>query len=158
MSDNLSSNPELFPDDTSLFLVVHDINQSGINLNDDLDKISKWAFQWKMSFNPDTNKQAQEIISSHRLQKPNHASLTFHGTSITQSEMKKHLEMFLDSKLDFKEHIQNVFNKVSKTIGLLRKLQKILPRPLLRPLLQGLIYIMAILSTIKTITFPFSKK
>ena len=31
--------------------------------------------------------------------------------------------------VDFKEHIQNVLNKVSKTIGLLRKLQKILPRP-----------------------------
>ena len=36
--------------------------------------------------------------------------------------------MFQDSKLDFKEYIQNVLNKVSKTIGLLRKLQKILPR------------------------------
>ena len=31
--------------------------------------------------------------------------------------------------VDFKEHIQNGLNKVSKTIGLLRKLQKILPRP-----------------------------
>ena len=37
--------------------------------------------------------------------------------------------MFLDSKLDFKEHIQNVLKKVSKTIGLLRKLQNKLPRP-----------------------------
>ena len=37
--------------------------------------------------------------------------------------------MLLDSKLDLKEHIQNVLNEVSKTIGLLRKLQKILPRP-----------------------------
>ena len=37
--------------------------------------------------------------------------------------------MFLDSNLDFKEHMQNVLNKVSKTIGLLRTLQKILPRP-----------------------------
>ena len=37
--------------------------------------------------------------------------------------------MFQDSKLDFKEYIQNVLNKVSKTIRLLRKLQKILPRP-----------------------------
>ena len=36
--------------------------------------------------------------------------------------------MFVDSKLDFKEHIQNMLNKVSKTIGLLHKLQKILPR------------------------------
>ena len=37
--------------------------------------------------------------------------------------------MFLDLELDFKEHIQNALNEVSKTIGLLRKPQKILPRP-----------------------------
>ena len=38
LSDNLSSNAKLFADDTSLFLVVHDMNQSEINLNDDLGK------------------------------------------------------------------------------------------------------------------------
>ena len=112
-----------------IFSVVHDKNQFGIKLNDDLEKISNWAFQWKMSFNPDINKQAQEVIFSWRLQESNHSSLMFNGTSVTQSEIQKHLEMFLDSKLDFKEHIQNVFNKVSKTIELQRKLQKILPRP-----------------------------
>ena len=82
-----------------------------------------------MSFNLDINKQTQEVIFSRRLQKSNHPSLTFNGTSVTQSEIQKHLGMFLDSKLDFKEHIQNVLSKVSKTIGLLRKLQKILPKP-----------------------------
>ena len=56
--DNLSSNPKLFADETSLFLVVHDINQSEINLKDDSQKISNWAFQWKMSFNSDISKQA----------------------------------------------------------------------------------------------------
>ena len=60
----------------------------------------------------------------------NHPSLTFNGTSVTQSEIQKLLGMFLDSEKDFKEHIQNAFSKVSKTIGLLGKLQKILPRPL----------------------------
>ena len=129
MSDNLSSNPKLFADDTSFFSVVHDINQSGITLNDDLEKISNWAFNFKMSFNPDINKQAQEFIFSHRLQKSNHPFLTLNSTSVTQSEIQKHLGMFLDSKLDFKEQIQNVLNKVSKTLGLLRKLQKILPKP-----------------------------
>ena len=82
-----------------------------------------------MSFNPDINKQTQEGILSRRLQKSNYPSITFNGTSITQSEIQKHLGMFLDSKLHFKEHIQNVFNRVTKTIGFLRKLQKILPRP-----------------------------
>ena len=82
-----------------------------------------------MSFNPGIIKQTQEVIFSRKLQKSNHFSLTFNGTSVTRSRIKKHLGMFLDLKLDFKKHIQNVANKVSKTIGLLHKLQKILPRP-----------------------------
>ena len=90
LPDNLSSNPKLFADDTSLFSVVHDINQSRINLNDDLEKVSNWTFQWKMSFNPNINKQAQEVIFSRRLQKSNHPSLMFNCTSVTQSEIQKH--------------------------------------------------------------------
>ena len=37
LSNNLSSKPKLFADDTLLFLDVHDINQSGFNLNDELE-------------------------------------------------------------------------------------------------------------------------
>ena len=47
--------------------------------------------------------------------------------------------MFQDSKLDFKTHIKIVLNKVSKTIGLLRKLQKVLPRPPLITIYQSFI-------------------
>ena len=64
LSDNLSSNVKLFADTTSLFSVTHDVNASARELNDDLTKISNWAFQWKMSFNPDVNKQAQQVIFS----------------------------------------------------------------------------------------------
>ena len=40
--------------------------------------------------------------------------------------------MFLDTKLDFKGHLKSIFDKVNKTIGLLRKLHNTLPRlPLL---------------------------
>ena len=62
----------------------------------------------------------QEFIFSRKLQKLNHPSLTFNGTSVNQSEIQKHLGMFLDSKLNFKEHRQHVLIKVSKTVGLLR--------------------------------------
>ena len=37
----------------------------------------------------------------------------------------------MDNRLTFGEHLTNVSNKISKTIGLLRKLQNILPRPAL---------------------------
>ena len=45
--------------------------------------------------------------------------------------MKKHLGLTLDNWLTFDEHLTNVSNKISKAIGLLRKLQNILPRPAL---------------------------
>ena len=91
-SDNLFSNPKLFADDTSLFSVVQDITLSAKNLNDDLKKINKWAFQWKMSFNPDPNKQAQEVIFSRKLNKPNHPSLNFNNMVVIQSINHKHLQ------------------------------------------------------------------
>ena len=72
------------------FSVVHDTKKSGINLNNDLEKISNWVFQWKMSFSPDINKQGQKDIFSRRLQKSSHPSLKGNGTSVTQSEIQKH--------------------------------------------------------------------
>ena len=132
LSDNLVLNPNLFADDTSLFSVVQDITLSANNLNDDLKKIRKLEFQWKMGFNPDPNKQAQEVIFSRELDKLNHPSLNFNNPVVIQSTNHKHLGMSLDTKLDFQEHLKNKLSKISKTIGLLRKLQKILTRaPLL---------------------------
>ena len=66
LSDNLISNAKLFADDTSLFSVVHDVNTSAKELNDDLKKVNDWAFQWKMSFNPDPSKQHPEVIFSRK--------------------------------------------------------------------------------------------
>ena len=58
---------KIFADDTSLFSKVVDINKSVTKLNTDLEKISQWVYQWKMQFNPDPNKQANEIILSRKL-------------------------------------------------------------------------------------------
>ena len=128
LADNLSSNVKLFADDTSLFLVVHDINASARELNDELKKTDKWAFQWKMSFNPDPSKQAQEVIFSHKIKKLPHPSLVFNNNNVLQTSSQKHLGVTLDVKLTFDEHLNNVLNKVNKTIGLLRKLQNLLSR------------------------------
>ena len=35
--------------------------------------------------------------------------------------------MYLDSKLNFSEHLKTIFQKTDKTIGLLHKLQTLLP-------------------------------
>ena len=64
LSDDLVSTIKLFEDDTSLFSVINDSTISANELNNDLQKISEWDFKWKMSFSPDLNKQAQEVIFS----------------------------------------------------------------------------------------------
>ena len=101
-------------------------------MKNDLNKISNWAFQWKMSFNPDPSKQLQEVIFSRKVQNTCHPSIYFNNKLVKQVPPQKHLEMILDNKLNFQEHLKRILNKVNKTIGLLRKLQNILARgPLL---------------------------
>ena len=121
------SNPNLFADDTSHFSVIRNKQLSAQNLNQDLNKINHWAFPWKMSFNPDPSKQAQEVIFSRKFQKLVYSPLHFNNIAVTQSTNQKHLGMSLDVKLDFQEHLKNIYSKVNKTIGLLRKLHITLP-------------------------------
>ena len=66
LSEVLSTNAKLFADDTSLFSVIHNSQTSANVLNKDLEMIHNWTFQWKMNFNPDVTKQAQEVFFSRK--------------------------------------------------------------------------------------------
>ena len=76
-----------------------------------------------MNFNTDSSKQAQEVISLRKPQKTNHSPVCFNHNSVQQVPSQKHLGTYLDTKLKFQEHLNNV---LSKTIGFLRKLQALL--------------------------------
>ena len=56
LPNEMKSNAKLYADDTSLFTVVKDKNKSANVLNNDLILISRWAYNLKMLFNPDSNK------------------------------------------------------------------------------------------------------
>ena len=128
MTNGLSSNAKLFPDDTSLFSVAHNITDLANLLNSNLSKINKWALQWKMSFNADPTKQAQEIIFSRKISQRNHPGLIFNNSIVNVTSIHKHLGAIFDSNLSFEKHLKSVLKKISKTVGLLQKLQGILPR------------------------------
>ena len=107
---------------------MRDLNTSAIQINDDLEKVEAWDHQWKMSFNPDPLKQAQEVIFLWKRNKPHHPDIIFNSNPVKKSSYQKHLGMFLDGKLDFDEHFKGVFEKTSKSISLIRKLRNFLPR------------------------------
>ena len=128
LPNNLSSNCKLFADDTSLFSVVNNIHTSAATLSQDLNGITNWDFQWKMIFNPDLSKQAQEVIFSEKIKKLLHSTLFFNNIPLSNSLFQKHLGLTLHIKLNFSEHIKSITRKIIETLGLLRKFQQILPR------------------------------
>ena len=128
LSDDIVSKVKLFADDTSLFSVVHNSNITAKELNKDLQKISEWAYKWKMSFNPDLNKQAQEVVFSRKLNKASQPQITFDNAPVFCANWQKHLGMYLDESLNFNYHIREKMSKAMKGIGIIKKLSKVLPR------------------------------
>ena len=118
----------MFADDTSLFSTVNNTDEATNDLNNDLIIITKWAFQWKMSFNPDICKQAHEVIFSRKRSVTPHPSLTFNNIPVAQTSSHKHLGMYLAKKLNFEEHLSKVESKLNRIIGIICKLQNVLPR------------------------------
>ena len=130
LPDGIISMCKIFVDDTSLFSKVLDINKSVTDLNTDLEKISQWAYQWKMQFNPDPNKQANEVIFSCKLVSNNllHLPVKFNNNNnISRCPHQKHLGVVLDSNLNFNTHIYQKIKKCNKMIGLIRRLSVNLP-------------------------------
>ena len=150
LADSISSNAKLFADDTSLFSVVHNANTTAKELNNDSVKINKWVYQWKMSFNPDPSKQAQEVIFNRKT-KEYHPPLAFNNNNVSETNSQKHLGVVLDNRLSFEDYLKMILNKVNKTRELLRKLQNS------NQDLQNLISITVTLYMTKLITHHFIK-
>ena len=98
----------------------------------DLEKISKWANQRKISFNSDSTRQVQKVVFSRKTkkQKTNHPPLLFNNVAVSHISVQKH-GILVDTRLTFDDLIKEVIKKSNKTTGLIRKFQNIIPRPAL---------------------------
>ena len=124
----LESICKMFADDTSLFSEINDIDTSNIDINNNLVKISRWAYQWKMSFNPDINKQATEVYFSQRRAKSLPPPIIFNNNNVLTSPWQNHLGLVLDRELSFNEHVNQKINKCNRTLGLMKRLSLTLSR------------------------------
>ena len=67
---DIKSDIRIFAYDVSLFHIIDDPSTSFDDLQHDLNKISVWANQWRLSFNPNITKQAVEVIFSTKTKPP----------------------------------------------------------------------------------------
>ena len=109
--DNVNCDIKMFAYNTSLFPRVDDPIRSALKLNEDLDSVKLWAWQWKMHFNAD--KTEEVILSCERL-KPNHPPLLLGNDQVAQNMDHKDLVVILDSKLDFQSHTRQAILKARR--------------------------------------------
>ena len=134
LTSDLKCNVKLFADDTSLFTVAREVNEAAQHMNHDLQLVSQWAHKWRMSFNPDPQKQAVEVLFSRKRSEIDHPVLLFNNIPVKKVNEHKHLGIILDSKLSFLPHIKAAISKTRKGIGLLKYLSIYLPRHTLNEL------------------------
>ena len=123
LPDGLKSICKIFANDTSLSSKIDDINTSNIEFSNDLVKISRWAYQWKMSFNPDIDKQVTQ-----RSEKALPPPIFFNSNNVLTSPCQKHLGFVLDSKLSFNKHVNQKINKWNRILGPMKRLSLTLSR------------------------------
>ncbi|MCH2389817.1 MAG: reverse transcriptase family protein [Nitrospinales bacterium] len=124
--DQVDSEIRIFADDTFIFRIVD--QDSTTVLNRDLEKITEWATQWKMVFNPDIQKQAIEVSFSNKRTPSVPETLDFNHIPVRQESETKHLGMILDSKLNFNSHIAEKISKANQGLGVMQQLSKWIPR------------------------------
>ena len=126
LEKNIKSKIKFFADDTMIFSVVQGTALTASVLNHDLELINMWAYQWKMAFNPEPNKQAVEVLISQKRLDSNHPPLFFNRSMVLKVDAHKHLGLILDSKLLFVNHINEKIKLAKKGIGVLKYLSQYL--------------------------------
>ena len=138
---DINSTIKLFADDTSLYLIVDDPQETAQTLNDDLVKLHAWSTKWLVNFNP---QKTETMTISRKLNKPHQPNLIMNNTIISTVTEHKHLGLQLSDDGNWNKHIDMITKKAFSRVNILRKFKFILDRKTLetiyitfiRPLLE----------------------
>ena len=119
---------KLFADDSSLFARVTDVIYTHEKLKEDIQKITEWAYQWKMVFNPVITKQAVKVIFSIKTNKSVNIELSFNDIPVARKEFTNHLGLYLDEHLPFAKHVRESVIKTKTVISVLKYISNYLSR------------------------------
>ena len=114
----------LFADDTNVFLKGSQLDHVIDCLNIELNKIAKWFDANQLSLNI---RKTQYMIFSNMYCNTS-KDVTIKGIKLEQVNLTKFLGVYIDNKLTWKEHIRYTKNKISRCIGILSKVNKVLSK------------------------------
>ena len=123
-----------FADDSTIhFKFNGDI--SGM-VNNELDGLQNWLNANKLFLNVSKTKY---MIFNNR-KRPADLSIQIGNSTIERTQVHKFLGVYIDEQLIFKDHTKNLCSKISKGVGLLRRIKDFIPKQILRQLHYTLIH------------------
>ena len=118
----------LFADDTTVLLEKKEYEGLIMTLNNELHKVSTWLDANKLSIN--TKKTHFMVFHRSRI-KTNDVNVIMPQIIIERENSTKFLELIIDDKLKWHEHIQHVKHKIAKSVGILCKIRHLNKQTLL---------------------------
>ena len=125
-----------FADDTTILFSHSDIAQLKIILESEVNKVITWLLANKLILNLTkthsmlfTNKQGNLKLS-----------LQIQNIDLEEKSVTSFLGVLIDNRLTWKQHIQFISNKISKSIALLRLLRYKFPKRILKMIYMSLVY------------------
>ena len=126
------SSAEMYADDTNLTACSDNINNLQAILNWDLNNIHQWIATNKLTLN--VGKTEYMIIGTRQKLKnfSSEMNINIGGKNLTQVVSKIVLGIIIDDQLRWDEQIDNITNKVSQGIGMLRRAKLFVKRETLQ--------------------------
>ena len=119
LPDATSLYVKLFADDTFLCAQDRSFNALESNVNFELEKVYSWLVSNKLTLN--INKSKYMIVSKKKVIPQ--LKICLNGSELEKCESYKYLGVYIDSKLNWKNHIEHITSKIAKSCGALAKIR-----------------------------------
>ena len=129
--------PIVFADDTNLFFNAPSVDECIAKINYEMANIVRWIRCNKLSLNIDKT----NYIIFNRCRKPTaHPTIYIEGMTIKRVLSIKFLGVIIDDKLSWREHVDYIRGKISRSIGVLYRARPLLSQQSLIKLYYAFIY------------------
>ena len=129
----------MYADDTTLYCCLEDIDSVNKQqvLNNKLKSVHLWLSANKLTLN--VNKSRYMLFSKHKNTQMVKLNLQINNSNIQSTSEFNFLGLHINTKLNWDTHVDVVGNKISRVIGIIKKLQLIFPREILLTIYNALI-------------------
>ena len=132
----------MYADGTSICHQSHNLAQLNEAINSELKQLDTWLNGSKLSLN--VVKTSSMLISNkqrYKIIKDSNEGLQLHinGDELALVQSSRYLGVYVDTSLNWKEHIKSVSEKVLRALGILRNAKSFLPLESLKTLYLGVV-------------------